>query len=89
VDVSKSGHNYYAHIVAGLPTACHSPDTYRVQRAGSTIRITVWNEVQQADFCAFVYSTYNLNINLGSDFNPGTTYTVIVNNEVVRNFVAH
>ena len=31
--------------------------------------------------CTMIYGSYVLNINLGSDFRPGTTYTVSVNDK--------
>jgi hypothetical protein len=87
VEVVKSGSNYRADIIAALPNGCHSPDSHLVQRTGNTINITVWNLVQPG-LCTFVYNEYQLNINLGSDFVSGQTYTVIVNGDESDTFTA-
>lgn len=88
VDVVKTGsNNYRADIIAVLPNGCHEPDSHRVQRYGDTIEITVWNEVAPGP-CTFIYREYELNINLGSDFDEGETYKVIVNDDESDTFVA-
>jgi hypothetical protein len=88
VDVEKVGTSYRADIVAALPDGCHEPESYRVQRSGNTIQITVWNDVAPGP-CTFIYSEYQLNINLGSNFTAGQTYQVVVNNSKSDSFVAN
>lgn len=87
VEVVKAGDNYRADIIAALPDGCHEPDSHQVQRYGNTIEITVWNEVAPGP-CTFIYREYELNINLGDDFDEGETYTVIVNDDESDSFVA-
>ena len=87
VDVIQTGNSYRADILAVLPNGCHEPDSHRVQRFGNTIEITVWNEVAPGP-CTFIYREYELNINLGSNFDDGETYTVIVNDDESDSFVA-
>lgn len=88
LDVQRVSGNYRAFIEAGLPNACHSPGGYNVHRVGVTVFISVWNDVTPAAACAQVYGTYDLNINLGSDFTSGVRYYVVVNNQVSESFVA-
>ena len=45
------------------------------------IEITVWNNHSGQDVCTLEFRTYELTINLGSDFDPGETYEVEVNND--------
>lgn len=82
-----AGGNYRASIVAALPNGCHTYDSHRVERTGNTIHITVWNFVVPGP-CTFIYTEYDLSVNLGSNFTSGQTYTVIVNNDEVDTFVA-
>ena len=68
---------YVAQIMAGLPNGCAKPYTYSVQRSANEIDITVLNsEPSGAVACTAIYGDYELNLNLGSQFQPGTTYTV-------------
>jgi hypothetical protein len=88
VDVDKLGNSYHANIVAALPNGCHEPDSHQVQRIGNRIEITVWNEVDSARACTFIYREYELSINLGSNFVHGQTYTVEVNDDESVTFIA-
>jgi hypothetical protein len=87
VDVVKVGDSYRAEIRAALPNGCHSPDSHLVHRSGNTIEITVWNSVVPGP-CTFIYSEYDLSINLGDDFDSGETYEVVVNDDESVTFVA-
>ena len=70
-------------ITAGLPSGCAARDSHSVSRAGDTITITVLNSMPAGDpICTMIYGTYELNVDLGSDFVVGTTYTIRVNDEV-------
>jgi len=83
---------YFLHVVSGLPNSCAKFDSYSVApRTGDsdTIRVEVIN-LEPADglvACAEVYGFVEHTIRLGSDFVPGKTYTVVVN-DVTETFVA-
>ena len=77
---------YFVAVTSGLPNACMEFDRYEVTREGDTIRVAVVNLVQAGVPCEDVYGTVEHNIPLGSDLNPGTTYTVVVN-DVTETFV--
>ncbi|HEX5369934.1 MAG TPA: hypothetical protein VFY10_11015 [Dehalococcoidia bacterium] len=73
---------YVAQIMAGLPDGCARPYTYSVEQRGAEIDITVLNsEPSGAVACTAIYGDYPLNVNLGSQFDAGTTYTVKVNDK--------
>jgi hypothetical protein len=70
-------------IAAGLPSGCAKQDSHSVSRAGDTITISVLNSMPSEDLaCTAIYGTYELNVELGSGFAIGTTYTVRVNDKV-------
>jgi hypothetical protein len=80
---------YFLLVKSGLPNGCIRFDGYEVVREGDTIRVTVTN-LEPADrntVCTEMYGTVDSNIPLGSDFEPGKTYTVLVN-DVTEVFVA-
>ena len=83
---------YFLHVVSGLPNGCARFDSYSVApRTGDsdTIRVEVIN-LEPADglaACAEVYGFVEHTIRLGSDFVPGKTYMVVVN-DVTETFVA-
>ncbi len=71
-------------VVAGLPSGCAKPDGSTVTRQENKIRIDVTNTMPVGDpVCTMIYGTYELSINLGSDFRDGETYTVNVNDTIV------
>lgn len=80
---------YMATVISGLPNGCAEFDHYTEQRQNETIRIEVINSFP-ADVdvaCTDVYRITETNINMGSEFEPGETYTVVVN-DVTETFVA-
>ncbi|HYE85057.1 MAG TPA: hypothetical protein VEA16_01790, partial [Vicinamibacterales bacterium] len=78
--LESSPPQYMLHVKAGLPSGCAEKNRHDVQRAGETISVSVLNWVPAGDPpCTAIYGSYELNINLGSDFRRGTTYTVTVN----------
>ncbi|MPZ24422.1 MAG: hypothetical protein GEU28_13015 [Dehalococcoidia bacterium] len=80
---------YVAHIVAALPGSCAQPAGHDVWRDGTTIYIEVHNRVPaEQQICAPVYTTYPVDVNLGSDFVSGKAYTVNVNG-TVETFTAY
>ncbi|MBM4421237.1 MAG: hypothetical protein FJ034_06585 [Chloroflexi bacterium] len=71
-------------IVAGLPGGCAKAHDHKVTRSGELITVAVTNTMPIAPTpCTMIYGTYRLNIALGSDFRPGVTYTVRVNERTV------
>lgn len=75
---------YFLVVTSGIPNGCVQFDSYDVTRDGDTFRVTVTN-LEPADkgtICTQVYGTVESNIPLGSDVEPGTTYTVLVNDTV-------
>jgi hypothetical protein len=81
VDVRLEGDNYWADVVAVLPNGCHDFEEYDVDYNGNVIEITVLNRVYESSNCSSDDQEYELNINLGDDFDPGETYEVIVNGD--------
>lgn len=80
---------YVLYVVSGLPSGCAKFDEYEVERDGDTIHVKVWNLMPADDdvACTMIYGTVEHNINLGSDFESGKTYTVHVN-DVTKTFTA-
>ena len=80
---------YLLAVVSGLPNACFSYAGFRLSRNGATVQIemTNWKPSDPDVVCAEIYRTVETNIALGSDFESGTTYTVVVN-DVKETFVA-
>jgi hypothetical protein len=73
---------YMLHIQAGLPSGCAKQAGYEASRFGSVITVRVYNSIPTGQVaCTMIYGTYELNLNLGSDYTPGQTYTVRVNDE--------
>ena len=70
---------YVLQVVAGLPSGCAKPGGHFVNRGGGAINVKVLNSVATGGVCTMIYGTYELNIALGSDFEPGVTYAVRVN----------
>lgn len=72
---------YNVVVVSGLPNACVTLAGYRVDRDDATIRLEVlnWKPADQSVACAEVYGTAQTTIPLGSDFESGRTYTLVVN----------
>jgi hypothetical protein len=78
--LESSPPQYMLSVRAGLPSGCAERNRHETQRAAETINVTVLNWMPTGSPpCTMIYGSYELNINLGSDFRPGTTYTVSVN----------
>ena len=70
------------YIKGGLSDSCTELHAVSVApRAGNTINIEVTTERPKDKACAQVYSYFEENVNLGSDFTSGETYTINVNDE--------
>jgi hypothetical protein len=73
---------YFLYVQAGLPSGCAEQYKHEVSRDGDVITVTVLNSFPDGTpVCTMIYGIYELNIPLGSDFESGETYTVLVNDE--------
>ena len=72
---------YFLEVTAGLPNGCVTYKDFEVVREIEVIRVTVTN-LEPADglrACTMIYGINQITVPLGSDFEPGEEYTVIVN----------
>lgn len=74
---------YMLLVESGLPNGCATFGTYDVKRDGDTISVSVTNYVpaEQTIACDMSYGTVETTVDLGSDFEPGTEYVVLVNDK--------
>ena len=82
---------YFVAIQSGLPSGCAAFAGIDSSVVGTEIRIDVWNLVpapSEPIACTAIYGTIDNTVALGSDFDSGTEYTVIVNGEERAAFVA-
>ena len=80
--LESSPPQYMLSVRAGLPGGCAEKNRHETQRAAETISVTVLNWMPTGSPpCTMIYGSYELNINLGSEFRRGTTYTVSVNDK--------
>ena len=80
---------YFVAIVSLEPNSCVSFDAIETTREKNSIRILVWNLVPNDPdvLCAQVVSLSEHNVALGTNFVPGQSYDVQVN-DVTRTFTA-
>lgn len=81
---------YTAHIVSGLPSGCAKFNmAVVVERTGNHIAVKVTNTmpVDPKTVCTAIYGYHETNLDLGTSFKGGETYTVDVNDKS-RSFVA-
>ncbi len=73
--------HYNVVVVSGLPNACATSAGYRIDRQDATIALEVlnWKPADPGVACAEIYGTVRTTIPLGSDFESGRTYTLVVN----------
>ena len=71
----------FVYIKGGLADSCTTPYRYEVKRGGDTIDIDVYNQHPKDVICAQVYGYFEENVDLGSDFVSGRTYTINVNDK--------
>jgi hypothetical protein len=69
----------FVYIRGGLADSCTTFHEIETERSGNTIDILVTTQRPKDAICAQVYTTFEENVALGSDFTPGETYTVNVN----------
>jgi hypothetical protein len=80
---------YAVRVVSGIPDGCHSFAEASAERQGTRIEVTVLNERQVGDVaCTQLYGTQETVVELGTDFEMGTEYTVDVNGEERLTFTA-
>lgn len=81
---------YALQITSGLPSGCAAFDRLDVERDGTNIRVMVWNTMPDSDnvACTMIYGMMDHTVELGTDFEPGTEYTININGEVTLKFVA-
>jgi hypothetical protein len=73
---------YLLTIRAGLPSGCAERNRHETRREADAITVTVLNWIPAGNPpCTLIYGSYEVNVNLGSDFRRGTTYTVSVNDK--------
>ena len=80
---------YAVHITSGLPSGCAQFADATATRDADTITITVRNTMP-ADAqiaCTQIYGQHESTVELGTDFVPGTRYTVRVNDRTIE-FIA-
>jgi hypothetical protein len=76
--------HYILTVVAVLPNDCYEFDSKKVTQNGRTITVTVTNLLDKDGSCSKKASTYEFDIDLGTNFPPGNRYTVNVNDERIR-----
>jgi hypothetical protein len=80
--LESSQPQYMLSIRAGLPSGCAEKSRHEIKCEADAITVTVRNWIPTGSPpCTLIYGSYELNINLGSDFQPGTTYSVSVNDK--------
>jgi inhibitor of cysteine peptidase len=67
------------YFKGGLPSGCTSFNGLKVERSGNTININVTIQRPKNAICTQIYGYFEQNVNLGSDFVSGQTYTINVN----------
>ena len=80
--LESSPPQYVLNVHAGLPNGCAEKNRHEAERVAEAITVSVLNWMPTISRpCTLIYGSYELNINIGSDFRPGTTYSVIVNDK--------
>jgi len=67
------------HIRGGLPDGCTTFHDIETAREGSTVNIKVTVQRPRGVSCPAIYTNFEKDVDLGSDFAFGTTYTLNVN----------
>lgn len=71
----------FVYIKGGLSDGCTTFHELTTERSGNTINIRVTTQRPKDAICTQVYGFFEENVNLGSDFASGETYTVKVNDK--------
>ena len=75
---------YTLHIVSGLPSGCAKFNMAAViERTGNNIFVRVTNTMPSDPnvVCTMIYGYHETNLDLGTNFKSGVTYTVQVNDK--------
>jgi hypothetical protein len=67
------------YIKGGLRDGCTAFNDLQITREGNTVNIKVTTQHPRGVFCPAIYTYFEKDVNLGSDFDFGTTYTLNVN----------
>jgi hypothetical protein len=72
---------YAVRVVSGLPSGCARFGRIDVARQDALIQLTVWNTMpaDQGVACTMIYGYSEHVIELGSDFDTGRRYEVLIN----------
>jgi hypothetical protein len=71
---------YSLHITSGLPNTCNTFEVIEVSRSGDQVIVEVYNQQQTGQVaCGERYGIIENDVALGSDFDPGVTYDIRVN----------
>ena len=76
---------YALRVVSGLPNGCHEFDAYELTRDLTNLTIRVTNRVptDPALACTQIYGQHEEVVELGTDFQSDTQYTVQVNDRTL------
>ncbi|MBM3149315.1 MAG: hypothetical protein FJ022_01325 [Chloroflexi bacterium] len=69
------------YIQGGLTDGCTTFHELKTERTGNTVNIIVTTQRPKNAVCTQVYGQFEQNVNLGSDFVSGQTYTIKVNDK--------
>jgi len=74
----------FLYVKGGLSDGCTTFHSTEIKsRSGNSIKVEVTVERPKGKFCPAVYTYFEKNLNLGTDFNSGETYTVTVNDKSI------
>ena len=89
VTVDTSPPQYELMVVSQVPgRSCHRPQEPAVERDGTAFEVKVQNLFTGAEVCTADLGFREWTVPLEGDFEPGTEYTVSVNDEPELTFVA-
>ena len=72
----------FVYIKGGLADGCTTFHELTTERSGNTVNIKVTVRRLKEAICTQVYGYFEKNVNLGSDFTSGETYTIKVNDKI-------
>jgi len=74
----------FLYVKGGLSDGCTTFHSIEIKsRSGNSIKVEVTVERPKDKFCPAVYTYFEQNLNLGTDFKSGETYKVVVNDKSV------
>jgi len=72
------------YIKGGLSDGCTTFHDIETGVSGDTVEVIVTVQRPKDEYCTAIYTYFEKNINLGSDFISGKTYTVKVNDKITE-----